>query len=130
MYVVNDNKFICYVLAIIVLFVGIGNTTNSSFLHAENTECGVLASICAVEEVEDAPICTLSMLHGRSFFQKLGAPDSMMRWQNRINHIFPIMQCFLQDLFCYQKAESKEDGQLFLCRSAIIDYIHLKDSGE
>lgn len=30
----------------------------------------------------------------------------------------------------YQSSESKEDGQLFSCRSVIIDYIHQKDSGE
>lgn len=133
MNVANVDKFICCMLATILLFMGIGvamSANNSSSLCTENTTAFTDAVLSSVEYgIEEPTVCSLSMLNNSASIVQ-NSMTGMIRWQDRGILMFFIVGSFLQYLFYYQSAECKEDGQLFLCRSAVVDYIHLKDSGE
>lgn len=134
MNVTKRVKLICCILASILWFLGFGvvlSTTESSFLFADNISSSTENTIRSDEQVVgETRVCTLSMLHQNMEILRGNTIDSMTRWKNREFLLFLVVGWFLQYLFYYQSEESKEDGQLFLCRSAIVDYIHLKDSGE
>lgn len=127
-----SGKIICCLIAVIVLFLGIGaevSATDSSFSRAINETSTTNQTLRSTEGIlDEAPICTLSMLQDGMRGIHGNMTSVMNRWQDRTIVLFLVVGSFLQFLF-YQSTESKEDGQLFLCRSVIVDYIHLKDSG-
>lgn len=128
------EKTICFVLAIILLFLGMSvemSAFDTSFSRTTNMESTTESMIRSVDPVVDGEtVCTLNMLGNSSDFLRLHMPSSITKGQYRAILSFLTVGSFLQYLFYYQTAESKEDGQLFSCRTVVVDYIHLKDSGE
>lgn len=132
---VNEReKTICFVLAAILLFLGMSveiSTTNTSFSRVTNMENTTESMIRSAGSVVDGEtVCTLNMLTNGSDFLRANMSSTITKGQYRAILSFLTVGSFLQYLFYYQTAESKEDGQLFLCRTVVVDYIHLKDSGE
>lgn len=125
------EQIICCMMAAILLFMGMSvdaKAAKSSVYCGTTEENAYLSSVSYI--VEDVVICTPGMLIKNNILvARVNTAPSVLKW-NRMVPLIPILGTFLQYLFLYQKAESKEDAQLFLCRSLIIDYIHLKDSGE
>lgn len=130
---VKGVKGLCCFLAVILLFLGMSvevKNTNSSFLCSKTVIGGSRVTISMTDYMEEEPLCTLNMLTNGSEIFRSNISNSMVRGSHRARLLFFIVGSFLQYLFFYQSAESKEDGQLFLCRTVVVDYIHLKDSGE
>lgn len=134
MNVAKRDKFICCILVSIVLFLGFGvamSTTDSSCLYTSNSNITTESFLSSVEHnIAETRVCTVTMLNRGANIVCGNVNATMSRWQSRESLLFLVVGFFLQYLFSYQSAEMKEDGQLFLCRSAIVDYIHRKDSGE
>ena len=129
----RGEKIICCVLAMILFFLGISvevKNADASFLHSENAAYSTRATISSTNHMEEETVCTLNMLINGSEVLRSNMSNSMVRGSYQTCLSFFIVGAFLQYLFYYQSAESKEDGQLFLCRTVVVDYIHLKDSGE
>lgn len=128
-----NGKIICCLIAVIVLFLGIStevSVADSSFSRATNETSTTGQMIRSSEVVmEEAPVCTISMLQSGTKLIRSNMMNAMNRWQSRAMILFVVVGSILQFLF-YQSAESKEDGQLFLCRSVIVNYIHQKDNGK
>ena len=123
------KQTICYIMAVILLFVGMSvdkTIAKSSFFSVDTPEKSYVCSVNYI--IEDAVIVTPGMLIRNNIlvFRRNTMP-SVLKW-NRIVSL--ILENFAQYLLGYENTESKEDAQLFLCRSIIVDYIHLKDSGE
>ena len=130
---VKQKRLVCYILVIALLFLGVSvgeKYADASFVYPENeiSTTGTIMSASSYVEKED--VCTLNMLSGSNSVLRSNFTDSMLRGSYRDILSLFIVGSFLQYLFYYQTAESKEDGQLFLCRTVVVDYIHLKDSGE
>lgn len=142
MMIKTQERIICCVVAVILFILGIGvelATTDSSFLCTLNPmstaeavyalDASGEAQLYAVHQtIQEAPVCTLSML---------GKGMESFRCVRMTQTITLLVGLFLQGLLgrlkqedSYQSAESREDGQLFLCRAVIVNYIHKKDSGE
>jgi len=134
MNITKSVKLICCILALVLCFLGFGVTmsfTKSSFFCAQKSGSVTETAIRLDEDVmEEICVCTISMLNQDMKYIRGNVVGLITRWQNRQFLLFFVAGWFLQYLFYYQSEECKEDGQLFLCRSAIVDYIHLKDSGE
>lgn len=134
MNITKSVKLICCILALVLCFLGFGVTmsiTESSFLCAQKSGIFTETTICSDEDIiEEICVCTVSMLYQGMESIRGNVVGTITRWQNRQFLLLFVVGWFLQYLFYYQSEECKEDGQLFLCRSAIVDYIHLKDSGE
>lgn len=147
------GRIICCIFAVILSLLGIGvelTTTNTSNLCTLNSivservmmdaELGTPteARIYSVNQiVQESPVCTPRMLENRVELFRRNTGNSVHRGQCREAFLVLIVGMFLQYLLgrltqtdSYQIAESKEDGQLFLCRTAVVNYIHSKDSGE
>lgn len=124
------KRILCGIIAVIVLFMGMNiekMMEQSSFFRASETKDTYLSSICYV--AEDTVFCTPTMLIGNYMpAVRMNSVPSTWKW-NRVVPLTSILSTFWQYRFLYQKAECKEDAQLFLCRSVIVDYIHNKDSG-
>lgn len=134
MHEVSKKNFICCILAMTLVFLGISvamPTSDSVYLRTTSLESASNSSFYSVNNtIEEPLVCTLTMLnHGFNVIRG-NLNGSMIRWQDRDILLFLVVGCFLQYLFYYQSFESKEDGQLFSCRSLIVDYIHMRDSGE
>lgn len=133
MSVAKNRKMICCLMAMILLFLGMSvelKSADTSFLCSKNHSCTTRTVIHAANYVEEKTVCTLNMLTNGNDVLRGNMTSSVIRGQYRAILVFLIVGSFLQYLFYYQSAESKEDGQLFLCRTVVVDYIHLKDSGE
>lgn len=130
----NIRNYICIVLAVACVFLGIGAAMpalDSASLCASNSEGALDSFLYSVNNtIEEPPVCTLTMLNHGADAIRGNMNGSFLRWQGRDVLLFLVVGCSLQYLFCYQSSESKEDGQLFSCRSLIVDYIHTRDSGE
>lgn len=128
------KKNICCILATILLFFGMSgdvSVTDSSFLCTSNIASTTETSIAATEIGIIVPaVCTLNMLKGGSQAICSVVGGAVFRWQNKVYFSAFFLTAYLLYRSIYQSTESKEDGQLFLCRSVIVDYIHQKDSGE
>lgn len=129
------RKLICMLIVIILFFRGIGVvsvTSGSSFSDSVNVSDIMSEVLYAVDYVVEEPVvCIPAMLSkGFSFSSHIAVAGNTIRWQNREVLLFLVVGVFLQYLFSYQSAEGREDGQLFLCRKMIVDYIHRMDSGE
>lgn len=126
-----SRKILCCIVAVVLFILGISveiSAADSSFLDATNVTSTANQTLRSTEDiVEETPVCTPNMLQN-SMNAIRGNMTSATRWQDRTMVLFLIVVSVLQFLF-YQSTEAKEDGQLFLCRSVIVDYIHLKDSG-
>ena len=133
MRVTKYERMICCFIATIFLLMGVSAvfSVSNSFSLRTNTDNTTVMYINSVQnEVQDEAICTLSMLANNSKIIRESMSNSMMRGQYRFVLSFFLIASSVQYLFYYQSEESKEDGQLFSCRTLIVDYIHLKDSGE
>lgn len=122
------EKHICLIVVIAMFFIGMcleNAETDSSFLCTRNIESDAIEAENYV--MDTTTVCTLDMIHNgtSSICRVLGSP--MMRWQGSAILLFCIVGMFLQYLFYYQSCECKEDGQLLLCRSVAVKYIHQKD---
>lgn len=128
------EKNICCILATILIFLGMsgeGTIADSFFSCAFNIAGNTETSIYAEDTGITVPaVCTISMLKSGSQTIRSAAGGYTYRWQNKLYFSVFCAAAYLLYRFMYQSAESKEDGQLFLCRSVIVDYIHQKDSGE
>lgn len=127
------EKTICFILAIILFFLGMSveiSTADTSFSCSTNMKSTTESVIRSANYVEEETVCTLNMLGNGCDFLRANMSSTITKGQYRAILSFLIVGSFLQYLFYYQSAESKEDGQLFLCRTVVVDYIHLKDSGE
>ena len=125
----TNEKIICCFLAIIMFFMGMCLETtkaDSSFSCAAISLSD--ATISSVDYItDDVETCTLDMLNKSTVSVRGNMANAMNKWQSRAVLIFFIAGISLQYLFYYQSAECKEDGQLLLCRSVAINYIHQKD---
>ncbi len=152
----TKGRIVCYIFAVILFFLGIGveiTTTNSSFLCSLNvaSTTDMTSTVSAIstgvtsnamlysnnQVIEEVPVCTLGMLASRTEALRGNMSISVLRKQSRGAFFILIAGIFLQYLLgrliqegSYQGTESREDGQLFLCRTVVVDYIHRKDSGE
>ena len=124
-----NEKVICCVLAAIMFFMGMCLETteaDSSFSYATKSISDV--TICSVDYItDDVETCTLDMLNKNTVCIRGNMASAVNKWQNRAVLLFFIAGSSLQYLFYYQSTECKEDGQLLLCRSVAINYIHQKD---
>ena len=127
------QKNMCCILAIILFVLGMNGdvvSVDASFLRSSNSVGTTDASLLAVDiGIEDPDVCTLNMLRtgSQTFINFTGG---MGNWKNKVYLSAFFIGAYLLYLAIYQSAEIKEDGQLFLCRSVTINYIHQKDSGE
>ncbi len=131
--VAKREKIICCLIAIVLFFLGMSvdvNNADDSFLYSKNELKSAETTIRSVNHMEEETVCTLNMIANRNDVFRSNIASFMVKGQYRAILSFLIVGSFLQYLFYYQSAESKEDGQLFLCRTVVVDYIHLKDSGE
>ena len=134
MVIKRRKRYICLVMVFILFFLGMGidvsNTDssfsyNSSYINAQETypqETEV--------SVFSPAICTLNMIRGGSQSLYNVSNSAIIRYHNKVYFSAFFLIAYLLYRSIYQSSECKEDGQLFLCRSVIIDYIHQKDSGE
>ena len=129
MSITKKTRYISFAIAIILLVLGIRLAmpeTDSSFLCTKNTFD--VTTFQADNLIKETPMCTVTMLNdGMSMMRNVST--TITRWRDKAKVIFLLLGVFLQYRF-YQSTECKEDGQLFLCRTVVVDYIHLKDSGE
>ena len=126
------ERIICCLLAVILCFMGMcveTTTISSSVSYAFSENESTLQPVSYI--VEEAASCTPNMLSKtNNIFVRNNTANSSNRWNSKAALVVLLAGAFLQDLFYYQNAQGREDGQLFLCRSVAVDYIHLKDSGE
>lgn len=130
----KGKKRICCLCATILLFLGMsvsGAIADSTFLHVHNATSVSNAFLSSAEQyIQETSVCTVDML-SRSFQNaSINRNASIGKGQHRLCLSAFHVANFMQYLFYYQSSELKEDGQLFNCRSLIVDYIHLRDSGE
>ena len=116
------EKQICFIMVIVMFFVGMClemAETDSSFLYANlvNAEADAIEAENYVMDQET--VFALDMMHNRILTICRGLGNTIL--------FFSIVGISLQYLFYYQSSEIKEDGQLFLCRSVAVRYIHQKD---
>ena len=127
------RRTICCLVAVIMLFLGISaeaSAIDSSFLRASNVKSATSASINAIDNIaQSEPACTIAMLQNGLNALRACVNGGFGRGQIRMASMFLMVANFLQFLV-YQETEGKEDGQLFLCRSVVVDYIHQKDNGK
>lgn len=124
------EKQICFIIVFVMFFGGMCLEvieTDSSFLCANDLYAESNAIEAESYVLEEASIFTLDMIHNGTSAICRGLGNSMMRWQGSAVLLFCIVGMFLQYLFYYQSCECKEDGQLLLCRSVAVKYIHQKD---
>ena len=124
------EKPICLIIVIAMFFVGMClemAKTDSSFLCANTINMESNAIEAENYVMDKTTECTLNMIHNGTSVVCRGLGNSMMRWQGSAIMLFCIVGMFLQYLFYYQSSECKEDGQLLLCRSVAVKYIHQKD---
>ena len=124
------EKQICFIIAFGMFFAGMCLEvveTDSSFLCAKNTYAE--SSVLEAEDylLEEMSAFTLDMMYNGTSAICRGLGQSMIRWRGSGILLFCIVGMFLQYLFYYQSTECKEDGQLLLCRSVAVKYIHQKD---
>jgi len=128
------EKIVCYILAVVLCLWGMsvaGPTANSSFSRVLNEVGAASATLSSVEHIVEADVvCIPNFMNKNSGVVRNNVSNSTIRWQDRGVLLFFVVGVFQQYLFYYQSAECKEDGRIFSCRTAIVDYIHLKDSGE
>ena len=130
----SKEKNICCFLAAIILFLGMSvdiSGTDSSFLcnsHIVNTTNETLQSLSA--GFSEPVACTLNMISAGAQTMRAVANGTTFRGQTKAQVTVFFVGAYFLYRSIYQSSESKEDGQLFLCRSIIVDYIHQKDSGE
>lgn len=124
----NKQRIICCIIATILLFMGMcveTSATDSSFLCAKTSSKAVIRSASYI--ADEAETCTTDMLSRVNSSVRSNASSTTARWQSRVILGVLFVGASLQYLLYYQSAECKEDGQLFLCRSVAVDYIHQKD---
>lgn len=124
----TKERFICCLWAAIMCFVGMcldTTETDSSFSCTTRVSSAMMCSVDYIED--DVDTCTLDMLNKSVISIRGNIANALNKWQNRAVLLFFIAGVALQYLFFYQSAECKEDGQLLLCRSVAINYIHQKD---
>ncbi len=123
-----QKRILCCLTALIILFAGLP-------LEMEQMDpfafCTQNSSSSYVEPVSyianDQPLVTLSMLKQPLLTARVVESHFGTRLVTRL-----ILQAVSVDtlrhiLSFYQYEETKEDGQLFLCRCVAIDFIHLMD---
>lgn len=127
-------KIVCYILTVVMSFWGMNIAvaiTHSSFSHITKAASAVSETISADEHITEADVVYIpNLMNQITGFMRNNTTNTSVRWQDRVVLLFWVVGVFQQYLFYYQSAECKEDGQIFSCRTAIVDYIHLKDSGE
>ena len=124
------EKQICLIIVIAMFFAGRCFEmleTDSSFLCAKNAYVSSDAIEADSYVVESTAICPLNMIYNGTTTICRNLGNSVMRWQGSAVLLFCIVGMFSQYLFYYQSCECKEDGQLLLCRSVAVKYIHQKD---
>ena len=130
----KKERIICCALAFILFFLGIcmePTSTDSSFFCALKETRGVEARVHQNDYIiETSDTCITSVLGSRTMICRSSTDQTSLRKQTRNVLVSSLVATMLQDLFFYQRAEAKEDGQLFFCRMLIVDYIHQRDSGE
>jgi len=128
MFLEMKEKIICCVIATILIFIGMYVETPAIDSSFSNASKSTNASISSVNHIaEDVESCTVDMLRRSTSVLRGYMENSGSRWNDRANLIFLVVGLFLQYLLYYQSMECKEDGQLLLCRSVAINYIHHKD---
>ena len=126
------GRYISCIFAVILFFLGIGaeiTAVDSLSLHAifsDNTQSAISSS---EEIIENAMVCTTNMLRSEIRAGRTAKTGGIYQWQGKAVAVFLVVGNFLQFLY-YQSSEGKEDGQIFSSRTMVVDYIHLKDSGE
>ena len=127
-----NGKYMCCLFAVILFFLGIAAevfAVDSLPLHAIFSDYSQ-SSISSTEEiVANDMVCTTNMLRSEIRVGRTVKTGGIYQWQGRTVAVLFVVGNFLQFLY-YQSSEGKEDGQLFACRTMIVDYIHLRDSGE
>ena len=123
------EKIICCILAGIMFFMGMClDTVEADSSFSCSTKGISDATISSVDYiVDDVETCTPDMLNKSTISIRGNAANAVNKWQSRAVLLFFIAGISLQYLFYYQSSECKEDGQLLLCRSVAINYIHQKD---
>ena len=127
-----NGKYMCCLFAVILFFMGIGvevsavDSLSSRTIFSDYSQ----SSISSTEEiVTNEMVCTTNMLRSEIRAGRTVKTGGIYQWQGRAVAVLFVVGNFLQFLY-YQSSEGKEDGQLFSSRTVIVDYIHLKDSGE
>ena len=125
----TKERFICCAVAAIMFFIGMCLDTtkiDSSFSYMMlDASAETINSVDYLTDDVDA--CTLDMLAKGTMSIRGNVFGSMNKWQNRAVLLLLVVGSALQYLFYYQSEECKEDGQLLLCRSVAVNYIHQKD---
>lgn len=127
-----NGKSICCLLAVILFFMGIGvevSAVDSLSSRTIFSDYGQSTIDSHEEVMVDSAVCTPNMLRSEMRLSRGSKLNNIVRWQMKSAVVFLVVGNLLQFLF-YQSLEGKEDGQLFACRTMIVDYIHLRDSGE
>ena len=124
------EKLICLIIVIGMFFTGMCLEmvqTDSSFLCAKNMDAE--ASLIEADSLlmDEESVFTLDMIHNSTSAICRGMSNASIKWQGSAVLLFSIVGMFLQYLCYYQSCECKEDGQLLLCRSVAVKYIHQKD---
>ena len=126
----KQEKLICIIIVIGMFFSGMClefTQIDSSFLCAKDMD----AEGSLLEEdsllVSGASIFTLDMMRNSTSLICRELGNSSARHHGGIVLLFSVVGAFSQYLFFYQSCECKEDGQLLLCRSVAVKYIHQKD---
>ena len=127
-----NGKSICCLLAVILFFMGIGaeiTAVDSLSLHTYFSNASQSAIGSSEEVSTDVLMCTPSMLRSEMRASRGYRAGSLLQWQAKSAAVLFVVGNLLKFQY-YQSSEGKEDGQIFSSRTRIVDYIHLRDSGE
>ena len=125
------EKMICCIMAVMLLLSGMcveSSATDSSFSHASEEAFSTIRSASYV--ADEIASCTTDMLGKGNASIRLNTGNYVNRGQSRIILLFLYVGAILQYLLYYQSSEHRENGQILLCRSVAVDYIHQKDGGK
>ena len=124
------EKQICLIIAFVMFFAGMCldiPEADASFCCTNNEEASAYVFEEESSVLTEASVCTLSMIYNGTASLCRGLSNSLLRGHGGTVILLSIVGFFLQYLFYYQSEECKEDGQLLLCRSVAVKYIHQKD---
>lgn len=122
------EKKVCCIMAVILLLSGMcveNFNADSSFLRVSEETSSTMRSASYV--ADEIASCTTDMLGKGNISIRTNVSNQVNRVQSRMILLFLYVGAILQYLLYYQSSEHRENGQLSLCRSMAVDYIHQKD---
>ncbi len=123
-----QKRILCCLTALIILFAGLPlemEQMDSFAFCTQNSSNSYVEPVSYI--ADDEPVVTLSMLKQPVLTSRVVEMRLATKLVTRLIFQAISMDTLRHILSFYQYEETKEDGQLFLCRCVAIDFIHLMD---